>query len=119
MVSSESSKPPMGDVWLVRFGSGEPGEPTKNRPAVVVNDLSFGGGGIFDLCVMVPLSTSVAKALSRPSVSPGASGLTVESVAIPAALRGLSPKRLLHRVGHLDDATMARIRRVLSAMLRC
>ena len=117
MASTEAAKPRRGDVWLVRFGTGEPGEPTKNRPAVVISSQAPGQGSIYDLCVVVPVSASLRPALSRPLITAAPAGLEQVSVAVPNALRGVSPKRLLKRLGHVDGATMRQIDGILAALL--
>jgi len=117
MTLNGSEKPKRGEVWLVRYGAGEPGEPTKNRPGVVVGDPEFGTGSIWDLCVVVPLSASVGPSLSRPVVASEGSGLNRQSVALVSAMRGVSPKRLLKHLGQLDDQAMDQIGRVLPVVL--
>lgn len=42
------------------FGAARPGEPGKNRPAVVISSDSLGTGTVADLIVVVPLSSSNA-----------------------------------------------------------
>ena len=108
-----------GGIWLVNFGAGRPGEPTKNRPAVIISDPLMSRGGIHDLLVVVPLSSSVTRAPARPDVpaSPE-TGLERDSVAMAAGLRGIAPSRLLKRLGHLNDETMNSITRVVAALLR-
>ena len=106
-----------GDVWLVRFGAGEQGEPTKNRPGVMLNHGTGLGTARSDLCIMVPLSASMAVSMSRPLVAIGETGLKRESVAVPNAVRAVAVKRLLRRFGRLDDETMGRIGEALIALM--
>jgi mRNA-degrading endonuclease toxin of MazEF toxin-antitoxin module len=111
-----SDLPQAGELWLVRFGSAEPGEPSKNRPAIVLSDAVMLTGSVFDLVIVVPVSSSVTPALSRPALPP-CGGLDAPSVAVPRAIRAVAIGRLLRRLGAVPDETVIAIRRVAADLI--
>jgi len=112
-----SAEPPRrGEVWLVSLGAARKGEPGKNRPAVVISADELIAGIEDELIVVVPLSSSRAPSQLRPPVS-RATGIDSESAAIPRAIRALSRRRLLRRLGKLDPTTLAAVERSLATVL--
>jgi mRNA interferase MazF len=111
-----SIEPRRGDVWLVSFGASRSGEPGKNRPAVVVCSDGLSAGTAADLIVTVPLSSSAAPSVLRPEVA-GVEGVDRSSRAIPRAVRGVAPSRMLSRLGTLPPALLAEIERALGLIL--
>jgi mRNA interferase MazF len=76
-----------------------------------------GVAGVEDeLIVVVPLSSSRAPSRLRPPVSP-ATGIDAESAAIPRAIRAVTRRRLLRRLGKLDPATLGAVERSLATVL--
>jgi len=114
MASTEPAR--RGEVWLVSFGASRRGEPGKNRPAIVVSSDHLHAGSAADLIVVVPLSSSSAPSALRPEVD-GVEGLDQASRAIPRAVRGVAPSRLLRRLGELPPAKLAQIERALALIL--
>lgn len=108
--------PRRGEIWLVSLGAGRRGEPGKNRPAVVVSADELVVGEPDELIVVVPLSSSRAPSKLRPPVSP-ATGIDAESAAIPRAIRAVSRRRLLRRIGELEPATLAAVEQALATVL--
>jgi mRNA interferase MazF len=115
-MASTSTEPRRGEVWLVSFGAARPGEPGKNRPAVVVSVDRTIAGSPHELIVVVPLSSSVPPSALRPEVQE-IEGVDRPSCAIPRALRGVARSRLLRRLGVLPPATLAEIERALALIL--
>jgi mRNA interferase MazF len=115
MASSEAS-PRRGEIWLVSFGAARRGEPGKNRPAVVISADELLAGVEDELVVVIPLSSSRAPSSLRPPVSSTA-GIDVESAAIPRAIRAVSRRRLLRRIGELDPAALTAVEGALSTVL--
>jgi mRNA interferase MazF len=103
-------------MWLVSVGAARPGQPGKNRPAAVVSADELLTGDEDELIVVVPLSSLRARSKLRPPVSPVA-GIDEESVAVPRAVRAVSRRRLLRRIGALDPDTMAAVERALATVL--
>lgn len=69
-----------------------------------------------ELIVTVPLSSSRAPSKLRPPISP-ATGVDPESAAIPRAIRAVSRRRLLRRIGKLEPETLAEVERALATVL--
>lgn len=114
MASAE--QPRRGEIWLVSLGAGRKGEPGKNRPAIVVSTDALLTGDDDELIVVVPLSSSRAPSRLRPPVPPSA-GLAAESAAIPRAIRAISRRRLLRRLGALEPATLLEVEQALATIL--
>lgn len=114
MASTET--PRRGEIWLVSLGAARRGEPGKNRPAVVISADELLTGVDHELIVVVPLSSSRAPSKLRPPVSPTA-GIEVESAAIPRAIRAVSRRRLLRRIGKLEPDALAATERALVTVL--
>jgi mRNA interferase MazF len=111
-----STEPHRGEVWLVSFGAARPGEPDKNRPAVVVSSDSIGTGTVADLMVVVPLSSSSAPSALRPEIR-GIEGVDRPSRAICRSVRGVACSRLLRRLGVLAPETLNEVERALALIL--
>jgi mRNA interferase MazF len=114
MASTEA--PRRGEIWLVSLGAARRGEPGKNRPAIVVSANELLTGAEDELIVVVPLSSSRAPSKLRPPVA-SATGIDVDSAAIPRAIRAVARRRLLRRIGELDRDTMTAVDRALAAIL--
>ncbi len=69
-----------------------------------------------ELIVTVPLSASRTPSKLRPPVSP-VTGIDVESAAIPRAIRAVSRRRLLRRIGRLEPEDLAAVERALATVL--
>jgi mRNA interferase MazF len=113
MASAELGR---GEVWLVSFGAARPGEPGKNRPAVIVSSDSLNTGTTADLVVVVPLSSSSAPSVLRPEVQ-DMDGVDRPSRVICRSVRGVARSRLLRRLGVLAPATLDEVERALALIL--
>lgn len=102
----DSTEPRRGDIWLVSLGAARPGEPGQNRPAVVVSVDELRSGSEHDLFVVVPLSRSRAPSPLRPMVPDGDGN---QGVAVCRAVRSVSRRRLLRRLGRLEPQPLAEI----------
>lgn len=114
MASTED--PRRGELWLVSLGAARPGEPGKNRPAVIVSVDELASGDATDLFVVVPVSSSRQPGALRPVVTPE-EGVDRPSVAVCRAIRSVSRPRLLHRLGTLHPRTLASVESSLAAIL--
>lgn len=112
----ESTEPGRGQIWLASLRAGKPGEPRKNRPAVIVSADGLSTGSSRDPFVVVPLSASSAASPLRPAVS-AESGIERASVAICSGVRSIARSRLLRPVGRLDRETLAEVDFALSKIL--
>jgi mRNA interferase MazF len=112
-----STEPRRGQVWLANFGPARPGEPGKNRPAVVMSVDGISTGHDRDLFVLVPFSSTLTESQLRPIVPAGTGGIDRESVAVPRAIRALARTRLLEPLGDLPDSLLGEVERVLRMIL--
>lgn len=116
MATASTEPPRRGEIWLVSLGAARRGEPGKNRPAVVISADELLAGTEDELIVVVPLSSSRSPSRLRPPVAPTA-GIDTESAAIPRAIRAVSRRRLLRRLGELEPATLAAVEQSLATVL--
>jgi len=118
MESTDVPRPKQGEIWLTVFGAARVGEPGKTRPAIVLSSSEQMTGSVYDLVIMVPISSTIAPSAVRPQVAatPG-TGLMVDSVAVVRAIRGMSPVRLVSRLGTVPPGTLLQIQEVLRAVL--
>lgn len=112
----ESIEPRRGEIWLVSLGAARPGEPGKNRPALVVSADELLTGVEDEQIVVVPLSSSRRRSELRPMVSP-AEGIDEPSAAICRGVRAVARRRLLRRVGAVRSDTLAEVERALALIL--
>ena len=115
MASTEGG-PRRGDVWLVSLGAGRRGEPSKNRPAIVMLPDRLQTGTAADLVPVVPLSSSAEPSALRPEVSEG-EGVDRQSRAVCRAIRGVAPSRLLRHLGSLSTSTRSEVEQALALVL--
>lgn len=111
-----SSEPRRGEVWLVSLGAARPGEPGKNRPAVIVFADRLAPGSSDDLIVVVPLPGSLSPSGLRPEVITG-EGVERPSRAVCGAIRPIARSRLSRRLGVLPTARLAAIDHALAVVL--
>ncbi|HUN78290.1 MAG TPA: type II toxin-antitoxin system PemK/MazF family toxin [Solirubrobacteraceae bacterium] len=111
-----STEPRRGEVWLVSLGAARPGEPGKNRPAVVISADRLSARLPHDLIVVVPLSSSLSPSGLRPEVITG-EGVLRPSRAVCGAIRGIARSRLLRRLGELPPVKLAAIDHALMVVL--
>lgn len=111
-----SPEPRRGEIWLASLGAGRKGEPGKNRPAVVISADELLEGGEDELIVVIPIATSRAPSALRPLMG-SESGVNFDSAAICRAVRGVSRRRLLRRLGEAPAEKMAEVDRATGLVL--
>jgi mRNA interferase MazF len=111
-----STEPHRGEIWLVSLGAGRRAEPGKNRPAIVISADEIVAGVEHELFVVVPLSSSRAPSLLRPSVS-SQEGVDGESAAICRGVRAVDRSRLLRPIGRLKAETLREVEQALATVL--
>lgn len=104
-------------MWLVRLGASEPGEPAKNRPAIIVSIDSLRTNSKRDLFVVVPISATEPRSQMRPPVAAADAGLDRPSVAVPAAIRAVAGARLLRHIGRVPVETLQEVEQALAVIL--
>ena len=107
----------IGEVWLVDFGHAFPDEPAELRPAMVVGPSAlFGDDRPF---MMLTPMTSRHRGLSlHVEVEPTlANGLSTTSYIQCERLRSVSRRRLIARIGRVDDMVLDRVRAIVAVLL--
>lgn len=114
----ESTNPRRGELWLVAFGAGRPGEPAKHRPAIILSadELLTGDPDPTELVVVIPVSSSRTLTSLRPPITPD-EGVDADSVAVCRAVRGIARGRLLRHLGTLNGPTMSHIEKSVALIL--
>jgi mRNA interferase MazF len=110
------AEPRRGEIWLVSLGAARKGEPGKNRPAIVVSVDQIATGVEHELFVVVPVSSSRAPSLLRPSIVPD-EGIDSASAAICRGVRAVSRSRLLRPIGRLRPETLREVEQALAMIL--
>jgi mRNA interferase MazF len=100
----------------VAFGAARPGEPGKNRPAIVVSVDRIIAGSSQETIVVVPLSSSFPPSALRPEIG-DVEGVDRPSRAICGTVRGVARSRLLRRLGALPPEKLTEIERALALIL--
>ena len=93
------------ELWLVDFGEPQPGEPAFQRPALVLGPpYTFGTG--FPLVIVAPLTTTNRSLPLHVEVQATArTGLSRRSFVQCELLRSINKRRLLDRLGAIDQHT--------------
>lgn len=104
-----------GDIWLVEFAVPvAPGEPARSRPALVVSADQFNRTRAATV-VVVPLTTS---ARGHPlHVEVDVADLDALSYAQTELVGVVSRRRLVHRIGAVDQLVMAQVSTLLASLL--
>ncbi|MGI5156058.1 type II toxin-antitoxin system PemK/MazF family toxin [Microbispora sp. CA-102843] len=105
-----------GDLWLADYGQPLGREQGGPRPTVVmsgrvINDVPVG------LVLTVPLTTTQRGWPSHVEIDPG-TGLAKQSWAMVEQFRTISVQRLTRRIGWVEEAALAKMRAVLSRLIR-
>lgn len=113
---TSTDAPRRGEIWLTAFGAARHGEPGKTRPAVVLTPSELTVGSDHEQIVVVPLSASVSPSPLRPVIST-ASGVDLESRAVPRAIRGVARSRLIERIGRVSEGELGSIGSAIAIVL--
>src|SRR5437016_1750316 len=109
------STPRRGEVWLVALDPTVGHEITKTRLAVIVtNDLYNQHNWVV---LAMPLTSHGTAEYDQVLVRPPEGGLTETSVTLPDQLRALDRRRLVKRLGRLDQGTMRNVDHSLRIVL--
>jgi mRNA interferase MazF len=108
-----------GEIWLINLDPTIGAEIRKTRPAIIVNDDAL---GVLPLRVIVPLTDwkdRYSPADWMVKILPDASNqLTKPSAADCFQVRSLSRKRMVRKLGQLDDPSMRAVEVALSKVLK-
>lgn len=105
------------DLWLIDFGDPFPGEPAFHRPALVLGPPGTFGAD-FPFVIVCPLTTTDRGFSLHVEVEPSeGTGLDRYSFVQCELLRSVNRRRLVHRLGSIDDATSDRVWAVVETLL--
>ena len=105
------------EIWLVDFGEPFPGEPAKQRPAIVVGPSRLFGDGL-PFVIVVPLTTVHRRLSFHVEIDHGrGTGLDEASYAQCELIRSISTRRLNHVLGRVSLQTAREIETVVKRLL--
>jgi len=106
------------EIWLINLDPATGAEIKKTRPAIIVNDNSFGK---LPLKIIVPLTDWKDRYKIAPwmvKIEPNSKNkLTKVSAADCFQVRSLSQKRFVKKIGMVSQTKMDKIRKGLSKVL--
>ena len=108
--------PRKAEVWQVDFGGARGHEQKKERPAIVWRDLSHLG-----LAIVIPFTSTLERANMPHThvVSPNfRNGLETESVALIFQIVSIDKKRMVKRLGMLNEPDVNCVSALLKDLLR-
>lgn len=110
-----SPSPTRGDVWLVSLDPTIGHEVQKTRPAVVVSSNIYNRYNW--VVVVMPLTSHDSAEYDQVLIKPPEGGVTSVSVTLPDQIRALDRRRLVKRLGRVEQGTIAAIDRSLRIVL--
>ena len=105
------------DLWLVDFSDPYPGEPARQRPALVLGPPEMFGPS-FPFVFVAPLTTSRRGLSLHVEVEPTAqSGLAAVSYVQCELIRSVNADRLVHRLGTVGVETSTQVADIVRSLL--
>src|SRR5262245_47791158 len=105
-----------GEVWLANLDPIVGHEQGGTRPVVIVSVAGLHTLPI-NLAVVVPLTSNDRRLVTQPRIESAGTGLRRLSVARPEDVRSIDTTRLQRRLGQVNAAELAGIRRILRYFL--
>ncbi|MDD5748172.1 MAG: type II toxin-antitoxin system PemK/MazF family toxin [Actinomycetota bacterium] len=106
-----------GQVWLVAFDKQTRGREQRGiRPALVISSDDFNLSGL-DLVVVIPITTSTRPFASHIPVKRPEGGLEKDSSIMCEQIKSISKKRLVRRLGSINEATMGKVEEIIANIL--
>jgi mRNA interferase MazF len=110
-------KPPRrGEVWLMNLAQTVGHEQTGRRPAVIISEDVFNSGPA-GLVILLPITSTLRSIPSQVPLSPPDGGLDRESAVLCEAIRSVSHRRLVRRLGPVSAARLRLVEDVLRILL--
>ncbi|HOV94335.1 MAG TPA: type II toxin-antitoxin system PemK/MazF family toxin [Spirochaetales bacterium] len=99
-----------GELWWADFGLPFGTESGFRRPVAIIQDDAFNRSRIKTV-VIVPLASNLALADAPGNVLAGQeeTGLGKDSVLVVSQLASINKRRLVQRIGHLENSTMQKL----------
>lgn len=105
-----------GDVFFADLGEPVGHEQAMRRPVLVVSAQPWLESNP-PVVTVLPLTRTYRRRSTHVEVAPGGSGLRATSYAKCEDIRAISPQRLGHRFGRVEDATLSTIDIILRRLL--
>jgi mRNA interferase MazF len=109
--------PRRGEVWLVNLDPPVGHEQTGRRPAIVISEDVFNSGPA-ELVVVLPITSTLRPIPSQIRLSPPNGGLVRESSVLCEAIRSVSRRRLVRRLGPVSADRLTLVEDALRILLR-
>lgn len=110
------SAPSRGEVWLVTLDPTTGREQLGTRPALIVSDDGFNQGHA-ELVLLLPITFRAKNIRSHVSLLPPEGGLGLPSFIMCEALRSVSKRRLVKRLGMISNSTLQNVEDCLRIFL--
>jgi|SRR5947209_19849321 len=113
------ASPLRGQIWRARLGTlsrAAGHEQPDERPALVVS-ADFVNRSRADMCIVLPLTTTIRSVRSHIRIDPPEGGIDTPSSIQCEQIRAISRERLIDFLGETEDDTMARVDYVLRMIL--
>ncbi len=108
--------PARKEVWLITLDPTVGREQAGIRPALVMSADIF-NQGFADLVFVIPITSKAKNIRSHVSLLPPEGGLNLLSYVMCEAMRSVSKKRLIKRLGSLSSKAMAEVEDRLRILL--
>jgi len=105
-----------GEVWLANLDPIVGHEQSGTRPVVIISAARLHALPI-NLAVVVPLTSNDRRLVTQPRIESPGTGLKRPSVARPEDIRSIDITRLQRRLGQVNAAELAGIRRIVRYFL--
>jgi mRNA interferase MazF len=109
--------PRRGEVWLVDLTPTFGHEQAGRRPAVIISEDVFNSGPA-ELVIVLPVTSTLRPIPSQVQLSPPDGGLDRASAVLCEAIRSISRRRLVRRLGAISVARLGLVEDTLRILLR-
>lgn len=104
-----------GEIWLTNFDPGFGTELHKIRPSLVISSNEVNKH--HPRVIVIPVSTKNYSGLSVVNIASKESGLTKESVILPAEIRAVDKIRLTKRLGKVSKNKLTQVEEIIKLIL--
>ena len=117
-MTTESSTPRRGEIWIVNLDPTLGAEIKKKRPAVIISTDAVGRLPLKLIAPITEWKTHFAGTMWHIRIDPdGTNGLTKRSAVDALQLRGVDVRRLSRKLGHVSATTMQEIAAAIAGIV--
>ena len=117
-MSSPSSSPKRGEIWLVNFDPTIGAEIKKTRPAIVISSDAVGRLPVKLVAPLTDWKTHYASNIWHVRIDPDSiNGLVKPSAVDALQLRGMDQQRFVRRLGQISEETLEEITLAIAAVI--